>query len=331
MKKIYTLIAVTFFLFAANSFAQNTRKASASGIHPNLCKSCVPQLNTVHDTMCNHNPTDTITLYYADMTPHDSGWAIGMNAYGDMGWAERYVVTGSASVTGGAYLLFEKSHAATSGGTATGHVYSIAPTTGKPNTSLGSANIPFSSMVLTGQAPTFFTFASPVAVVDSFFMSFEFAAYTLSGPDTIGVMQTITGERTTTNVNQNCAKFSDGNWYYELTENWKMKTNYQLCAIADVATGVNNSISKNDLTLYAAYPNPSANDVTINYSLANAGKTSIEIFDAQGKSIMKIDKGTLPAGKNFETINLSSFSVGTYFYNVKTDNGTLFSRFTVVK
>ena len=330
MKKIHT----TFFFVAAAiiASAQGGRQAGLSNLEFNTCKNCFPQTTTVLDTICNFETDDTLVVYYADRTPFDSGWAIGHNAYLDRAWAERYAVTGSANVVGGAYLLYEKSGSASSSGTALGKVYNTAGTGGKPGTSLGQANIPFSSMTLTWPpAPTMYTFATPIPVTTSFFMVFELGTYTLTGPDTIAVVTSKNGNRSTSNNDQNCAQFSDNSWNFELTENYTLKVTYGLCAIVDIAGGVENYVSKGDLKLYAAYPNPSSSDVTINFSLDNASKTSLEIFDAQGKSMMNIEKGNLSAGMHLEKVDVSSFPSGNYFYNVKTENGTVYSRFSITK
>jgi hypothetical protein len=329
MKKIYTTLFLSMVMML--SFAQNARVATKSSIQGLKCKACMPSVMTI-DTACNFNSTDTLTIYYADMAPHDSGWAIGNNAYGDQGWAERYVVSGSASVIGGAYLLYQLHGASTSTMTANGKVYSISATDGKPATALGTKAIPYATMTLNSfGTPTFFTFTAPVAVTDSFFMALELTPYTLGGSDTLAVVISKDGSRTTTNANQNCAMWNDGSWNYELTQNWGLRTNYGLCTIINVAGGVENYVSKGGLRLYAAYPNPSSDEITLNYSIANSSKVSIEIFDAQGKSVMKIAKGNLPAGMQMEKINVSSFNQGNYFYNVVTETGTIYSQFVVAK
>jgi Secretion system C-terminal sorting domain len=331
MKKIYTIIFLS--ALTSLSFAQGSRKTSLTNMQIKECSSCIPNIHLgTNTTLCNFETDDTLALYYSDaVAPFDSGWAIGHNGYKDKGWVEKYRVSGSANVVGGAYLLYENSGVATSGGIALGKVYDTLGTAGKPGTVLGTANIPYSSMVLTGRAPTVFTFGSPISVNKSFFMAFELGVYTLGGPDTIGVFTTRLANRSTTNPDQNCALFSDGTWNFELTENFKFKNDYQLCAIVDLTAGVNNYVSKGDVNLYAAYPNPAGNEITVNYSLSNPSNTSIEVFDSQGKSMLKINRNKLSSGSHLEKINLSSFNSGTYFYNVKTENGTLFSRFSVVK
>lgn len=331
MKKLYTTLflsaAALFTLGTVDGFAQNGRKATLSDFHATECKACVPHTEAAVDTFCNVEGDDTLAVYYADGAPFDSGWATGHNAYGDMGWAERYFIWGNSSVIGGAYFLYEKSGSATSGGTATGKIYS---TNGKPNTALGTANIPYASIVSGGV--TLFAFGTPVSVADSFYMAFEVPAYSsLSGPDTIGVVTTRQGNRSTNNANQNCAKWSDGLWYNELTQNFGLKVNYMLCAIANINTGVENYVSQGDLKLFAAYPNPSTSEVTINFALENASKTNIQIYDAQGKSMMNMDKGTLSSGMHNEKLDVASLPAGNYFYGVMTENGNVFSRFTVAK
>lgn len=329
MKKLYT----TFFLSLTTLvlFAQNGRKASLSDFSA-PCKSCGISSEVVIDTVCNFEADDTLAIYYADMNPYDSGWAIGHNAYQDKAWAERYAVTGSASVLGGAYLLYEKSGSASSGGTAIGKVYNTSGTGGKPGaTALGQANIPFASMTLTGAGPTLFAFSAPVAVSNSFFMAFELGNYTLTGPDTIGVITSRHNNRSTSNADQNCAQFSDNSWNFELTENFKLKVTYGLCAIVDIAGGVDNFVTKGDLSLYAAYPSPASSEVNLHFSLSNANATTVSIYDETGKKIQDLNFGTLSAGTHVKKVDVSSYAAGNYLYSVVTENGTVFSRFSVVR
>lgn len=328
MKKLYTTL---FFSAAALVlFAQSGRKAMNSEIKFSDCKNCTPSTFAVMDTLCNFETDDTLAIYFADNAPFDSGWAIGHNAYQDMAWAERFTVTGSANVLGGAYLLWENSGVCSGTGTSNAHVYPTTGTGGKPGASLGSVAIPLASATVNGTGHLFM-FASPIAVNNSFFMGWELGTYTLSGPDTVSVITSRDGNRSTSNPDQNCAKWNDGNWYFELTENFGLQVTYGLCAIVDIAGGVENYVTKGDLNLYAAYPNPASSNVFLNYSLNNASKVEIEIYDAQGKSIMKLNKGVQSNGMYHEMVDVSSFAEGNYLYKVSAENGTVYSRFTVVK
>lgn len=330
MKRIYTTLFLSSIMVF--SFAQSARKATQSDFTSTSCKNCIPTSQMVLDTLCNFESDDTPTLYFSDVAPNDSGYAIGHNAYQDKAWAERYTVSGSASVVGGIYQLFEASGSATSAGIATAHVYPTTGTGGKPGASMGSVAIPFVSMTnLSTGAGHAFSFTTPIAVTSSFFMGFSLGTYTMGGPDTIGIITSANGDRSTTNNDQNCAQWSDNSWYFEKTENFGLQINYGLCAIMDIAGGVENYVSKGDLSLYAAYPSPASSDVTVNYTLKNASKISLEIFDAQGKSISKINVGNQSAGTHAEKVDISSLSGGNYFYKVASENGTVYSTFSVVK
>lgn len=328
MKKLYA----TFLFFPAALFvlAQSGRHAALSSVAFSGCKNCTPQTQVVVDTICNFEADDTLAIYYADGLPFDSGWAIGHNAYQDMAWAERYAVTGNANVLGGVYLLWENSGSCSGAGIANAHVYSTNGQGGKPGTSLGSVAIPLASATVNGTGH-FFTFSSPISVNNSFFMGFELGTYTFSGPDTVAIVTSRHGNRSTSNPDQNCAKWNDGNWYFELTENFGLKVTYGLCAIVDLAGGVENYVSKGDLNLYAAYPNPASDNIFINYSLNNASKVEIEIYDTQGKTILKLNNGILSSGMYRQKIDVSFFPEGNYFYRVSAENGTVYSRFIVGK
>ncbi len=333
MKKIYLLVIISL-LFLTTSKSQNNKKINLHNSHSFTCKSCINS-NLIRDTssICNIEPDDSLRVYGIDViNPIDSGWAIGHNAYHDMGWAEKFVVSGSANVMGGIYLLYEKSGNATSNGIATAKVYDTAGIGGKPGLELGATTIPFSSMKLDG-TDTYFAFPSPIPVTNSFFMSFELGTYTLTGPDTIGVITTKYDDRSTTNPDQNCAMWNDGKWYFELTENFKFKTNYCLCTVVDIPFGVENYVTKNNLKLYSTYPNPTTNEVSIIYSLSNdsGGQILIDVFDLNGEKVLSIKRDNVHSGTFKEKINTSSLATGRYFYKIQTINSTIASTFLVVK
>ena len=84
--------------------------------------------------------------------------------------------------------------------------------------------------------------------------------------------------------------WNDGKWYFELTENFKFKTNYCLCTVVDIPFGVENYVTKNNLKLYSTYPNPTTNEVSIIYSLSNdsGGQILIDVFDLNIQTFFSI-------------------------------------------
>ena len=63
------------------------------------------------------------------------------------------------------------------------------------------------------------------------------------------------------------------------------------------------------------FPNPSSDQWTI-FS-KNENITQVEIFDVQGKLMLKFEQNN-----NSATINASNFPIGVYFSKISTDSGS---------
>ena len=68
-------------------------------------------------------------------------------------------------------------------------------------------------------------------------------------------------------------------------------------------------------------PNPFNPTTTISFTLAKAGKTTVEVYNVAGQKIDTLVNGSLSAGSHSVVWNASKFSAGVYFYTVK--NGEL--------
>lgn len=78
------------------------------------------------------------------------------------------------------------------------------------------------------------------------------------------------------------------------------------------------------------YPNPVRNTTKIKYTVQNAGKVSLIIFDVYGKEVATLVNKTQAAG-NFETeFNLQHLKNGTYFYRLNTENYTETKKLLVI-
>ena len=85
----------------------------------------------------------------------------------------------------------------------------------------------------------------------------------------------------------------------------------------------------NGIKLFQNNPNPFNNETTIHYSLQKASNVTIEFTDLTGRVISVIDEGYRSAG-NFSTIfHSGKFADGTYFYTLRTDNGSLTNRMVI--
>ena len=83
------------------------------------------------------------------------------------------------------------------------------------------------------------------------------------------------------------------------------------------------------LRLRPATPNPARNSVRLHYELEKAGAVQIDIFSPDGRRVLNRQLGQRPVGSYTETIELSGFASGTYFYSVLTEEARVMSRFVV--
>jgi hypothetical protein len=78
-------------------------------------------------------------------------------------------------------------------------------------------------------------------------------------------------------------------------------------------------------------PNPFNPSTTITFTLAKAGKTTVDIYNTAGQKIDSIPKGTLSKGTHSVTWNAGRFSAGVYFYTVKSGNFSGTGKMTLLK
>jgi hypothetical protein len=78
-------------------------------------------------------------------------------------------------------------------------------------------------------------------------------------------------------------------------------------------------------------PNPFNPSTTINFTLAKAGKTIVEVYNVAGQKIDAILNANLSAGAHSVTWNASKFSAGVYFYTVKSGGLSKTVKMTLLK
>jgi serine protease len=69
--------------------------------------------------------------------------------------------------------------------------------------------------------------------------------------------------------------------------------------------------------LYQNYPNPFNPATSIRYNLEKTGNVEIKIFDTKGSMVNRICRQNLSAGEHSESLNLSFYSSGIYFYQIQ--------------
>ena len=93
------------------------------------------------------------------------------------------------------------------------------------------------------------------------------------------------------------------------------------------------SIEENNSSLSSTsvYPNPASDEATINFSLTESAKVSIEIVDYTGKVIANNNLGNVAAGESQFNVNTSELANGVYFYNITVDGDVITKKLVVSK
>lgn len=246
--------------------------------------------------------------------------------------AQKYNVAGTATIT--SVFVISAKHSSTAGTSMiTAKIYSENTTSKAPASQVGvSATKALNSFTGNDQ----FTFSTPIVVpAGNFFASIESPTVGGATKDSLAI----------TSTKQSCASADSlswsylqqvggsGTWHSVMSGNAANNLDLLIFPVADIApstTGIN-SISKGDLTLLAAFPNPASSEVTINFGLNQDSKVEITLYDVAGKQVSTFKTDELSAGNHAQTINVSALNAGVYMYSVKSNNAQLFSKLTVVK
>jgi len=85
------------------------------------------------------------------------------------------------------------------------------------------------------------------------------------------------------------------------------------------------------LSAFTIFPNPMSNTGTIQYSLEQTTQLQGNLFDAEGRLIRTENLGTLSAGMYTHQLNVANLATGTYYYQLRTGEGSVTKRFIVTK
>lgn len=85
------------------------------------------------------------------------------------------------------------------------------------------------------------------------------------------------------------------------------------------------------LSKVSVFPNPAANEMTLQYTLEKAGSVRIELRNKEGNLIKVVKEGTVKAGEQSVTINASSLEDGIYYLAVISNGQQLTQKVVVAK
>ncbi|MEL6590036.1 MAG: T9SS type A sorting domain-containing protein [Bacteroidota bacterium] len=270
-----------------------------------------------------------------NVNPANGGWGFvaGNNSFGDKAKVQKFDFTGSSSFNLQEIWGFFAVASANGDADITAKVYS-ADGAGAPDQELGSSNpLKTSQVVLdTVIRATIFTFASPIVMTESsFFAGFDINAL-YAANDTVALVST-NGD------NQSCGvdaweQWSDDTWHpFSDDGGWDLDVDQYIGVMVEFFTTdiEDPKAVLNGLTLRPAYPNPAADQVSINYEIADARNVEVVVYGIDGKEVRRIRKGIQTPGAHQELIDVQSLPAGTYAYGVFTDGARLLNRFVIAR
>ena len=90
-------------------------------------------------------------------------------------------------------------------------------------------------------------------------------------------------------------------------------------SIRGVVTVEDEEAFSRSFNLYPNYPNPFNPSTTISFTLSNASRVSLLIYDIHGRKVESLIEGIQPAGSHSIEWNASDLASGVYFYRLTAD------------
>ncbi|SDM70506.1 Por secretion system C-terminal sorting domain-containing protein [Catalinimonas alkaloidigena] len=279
------------------------------------------------DTLRNY--TEDLTLEAAPALEDRWGYLTGMSGYYDEEFAEKYYVSGPALVTH--VVSHHQGVVAHPTHVAEFNVFSI-DTAGYPDLKIGRQDVAFGDLDLSGAAMTT-PFFEPVAVEDSFFVAFNVTDYAHGGfdGDTLAVMHTADGTRSEedlSTVARNAMRVhshSTRAWedIHEATEGFQ--GHLALFPVVQFAspTASDPFVRHRSLTLYAPYPNPARDQLTVAFETQRPGDFTVTVVDVLGRVVHEEATTTLTAGKHRWSLPAHRWQAGWYVVRVSGVGSTL--------
>ena len=79
------------------------------------------------------------------------------------------------------------------------------------------------------------------------------------------------------------------------------------------------------------YPNPTVDNFTIEFELANSEKLNINLVNAIGQTVRPVENRNFNGGKHLINVNASDLAAGTYFVTIRNQAGVTTKTITVTK
>ncbi len=266
------------------------------------------------------------------------GTVAGMNAFGDIQKAQRLHFESSDVYNVIGVVAFVTKAVAVGDGSLYMNVYSVNEDDGGPDAYLGSTM----PLLVSELAPRTDTTVNPSVfpVPDdsvmqitqpSFYVSYDFTELYFTD-DTVAAGQT-----------PNMCGAEDDTWeqffpddtselvWGPVSSTWNLNFDLHVAAVVefDDLVSADDYIASQDLKIYPASPNPARDYVQLNFEVDGRTDVTFEVFDIKGGRMYRVVREQVSLGRQAETIDISQFPAGSYYYRVATDKGEMMSRFLV--
>lgn len=102
----------------------------------------------------------------------------------------------------------------------------------------------------------------------------------------------------------------------------------EVAAAANVSSVVS-IVENSNVEVLNAFPNPTADVITFNYSVKNAGNVTFEVVNMLGEKVLVQNLGVKSNGTYTENMNLGNLGAGVYVVNINNDGNIATIRVTV--
>ncbi len=94
--------------------------------------------------------------------------------------------------------------------------------------------------------------------------------------------------------------------------------------------GVSSIVELEEIKELVLFPNPSSNEITIDFETTESLPIEIAIFNMVGKKIRTVESQTYPIGNQRVTTNINDLPNGMYYIQMANESGKLIEKFTVL-
>jgi trimeric autotransporter adhesin len=329
--------------FAATlSVAHNGANTASPATLPVSGRGASP-IQTV--TLRPFDPTSTQFFVAAQGDPQTFGFVFGTNAYLDR--AKALAFTLPTGTTQGeltqvrAWFVYKKAGLADRPFTL--HVYDgsmIAGPSGPPlySRTYQMADIAADDLLSTTSGPTTFAFDQPVAVGETFYVAFDFGAYTAQEAAMVSLSNTAAMGR---RVAEAWEQWDDNRWA-NVSDAWTGNQGasgsgrdgwypwIEATLTTNTGTPTDPEGEATPTLLAQNAPNPFRDETRIAFTLEEAGAVSLRLYDVLGREVAVLVDETLPAGAHTAALRADALPSGTYVYALQTGSARLTRQLTVV-